>query len=108
MDRGDYGWTTSASAWIADMGEHGDFARKYVLDQPMLQRVRAGAFQNALDIGCGEGRFCRALRAEGVAAVGVEPCSPLRETAIVRDPGGTYVHAKAENFPSVPSLLISW
>jgi len=81
------------------MGEHGDFARKYVLDQPMLQRVRAGAFQNALDIGCGEGRFCRALRGEGLTAVGIEPCSPLRETAIVRDPGGTYVDAKAEDLP---------
>jgi len=26
----DNGWQASADAWIAGMGEHGDFARRYV------------------------------------------------------------------------------
>ena len=62
----------SAASWIADMGTDGDFGRKFVLDEPMLGRVRAKSFRNALDVGCGEGRFCRVLRALGIEAVGIE------------------------------------
>ena len=38
-ERMDNGWTQSANAWIADMGEHGDFGRRYVLDPVMLPRA---------------------------------------------------------------------
>lgn len=51
------GWDESAAAWIADMGDDGDFGRRFVLDAPMVARVRAGSFEAALDVGCGEGRF---------------------------------------------------
>ena len=33
------GWEDSAQAWIAHMGEAGDFGRQFVLDAPMLARV---------------------------------------------------------------------
>jgi hypothetical protein len=56
------GWQSSAHAWIADMGERGDFGRRYVLDPVMLPRAVAGSPKNALDVGCGEGRFCRMLK----------------------------------------------
>ncbi len=36
------GWQASANAWIADMGEHGDFGRRCVLAPVMLPRARAG------------------------------------------------------------------
>ena len=52
----DTGWPESAAAWIADMGERGDFAREHVLDGPMLARIRGRGFKTALDVGCGEGR----------------------------------------------------
>jgi hypothetical protein len=28
------GWQESAAAWIADMGDRGDFSREFVLDAP--------------------------------------------------------------------------
>lgn len=93
------GWEASASAWIADMGEHGDFSRMHVLDAPLLGRVRGRGFRNALDVGCGEGRFCRMLRREGLETTGVEPAKALRAAAQARDPGGRYLDARAEDLP---------
>lgn len=99
MDDGDNGWETSAAAWIADMGETGDFGRRHVLDAPMLDRIRGRGFGTALDVGCGEGRFCRMLRAQGMEAIGVEPTKSLRDAAQARDPAGRYVDALAEDLP---------
>lgn len=93
------GWAGSAAAWIADMGEQGDFGRRHVLDGPMLERVRLAAPRLALDVGCGEGRFCRMLQAEGVATVGVDPTAALVEHARCRDPAGDYRLAGAEALP---------
>lgn len=88
---GDNGWAASASAWIADMGTRGDYARRHVLDAPMLARIRGRGFRDALDVGCGEGRFCRMLRTEGISATGIEPTAPLCAEAKARDPGGNYL-----------------
>ena len=33
------GWQRSAGAWVADMGESGDFGRRYVLD-PVMANIR--------------------------------------------------------------------
>ena len=62
----DNGWESSAQAWIDSMGERGergDWGRQHVLDPVMMARVASGQFGNALDVGCGEGRFCRMLKA---------------------------------------------
>lgn len=99
MNDGDDGWESSALAWIATMGESGDFARRHVLDTPMMARIRGRGFHSALDVGCGEGRFCRMLRDEGLNAVGIEPTRTLREAAQARDPHGRYIDAIAENLP---------
>ncbi len=99
MERTDNGWESSAAAWIADMGENGDFSRQHVLDAPMLARVKSGQFQTALDVGSGEGRFCRMLQALGLETTGVEPTETLRATAQSRDPEGSYVAARAEAMP---------
>ena len=96
---GDNGWAASASAWIADMGTRGDYARRHVLDAPMLARIRGRGFRDALDVGCGEGRFCRMLRTEGISATGIEPTAPLCAEAKARDPGGNYLQAMAEDLP---------
>lgn len=84
------GWDTSAAAWIAALGEAGDFGRRHVLDAPMLARVRDRGFGRALDVGCGEGRFCRMLADLGIAATGVDPTAALIAEAAHRDPGGDY------------------
>ncbi len=92
-------WDRSAEAWIAAQGEMGDFTRQYVLDPVMLPRIRAGSFRNALDVGCGEGRFCRALAAEGIKATGLDPTGRLLDEARCRDPQGDYQAGVAEAMP---------
>ena len=93
------GWDQSAQAWLDEQGDHGDWSRRFILDRVMLDRVRAAAPKTALDVGCGEGRFCRILAAEGIAARGIEPTRRLREEAVRRDPKGTYLDAMAEDLP---------
>ncbi len=94
-----HGWEESAAAWIADVGGNGDYARAHVLDAPMLARVDGRGFANALDVGCGEGRFCRMLRDRGIAATGIDPTIGLLEEAKRRDPDGDYRAARAEALP---------
>lgn len=105
------GWEESADAWIADQGEQGDYARRHVLDGPMLARVRDRGFVDALDIGCGEGRFCRMLRAEGSRPVGIDPTEPLLARARQLDPDGDYRIGRAEelDFPDASfDLVVSY
>lgn len=90
------GWDTSAAAWIAHLGTEGDFGRLHVLDAPMLARVRGRGFRTGLDVGCGEGRFCRMLAAEGVATTGVDPIEALIGQARALDQAGDYLVASAE------------
>ncbi|WP_313352990.1 class I SAM-dependent methyltransferase [Paracoccus sp. (in: a-proteobacteria)] len=90
------GWDDSAEAWIADMGDSGDFSRRHVLDAPMLARIRGRGFRKALDVGCGEGRFCRMLAAQGMDPTGIDPTLKLIETARSRHPQGTYLQERAE------------
>ena len=90
------GWKESAQAWIDSQGERGDWSREHVLDAPMLARVRALAPGAALDVGCGEGRFSRLLRAEGWRVTGIDPTAALLDTARQRDPLGDYRAGRAE------------
>lgn len=95
----DNGWRASAHAWIADISEQGDFSRRYVLDPVMLPRTLARSPRKALDVGCGEGRFCRMLRQNGVSSTGIDPTPALIAAARTRDPGGHYFEAEAERLP---------
>ena len=81
------------------MGEHGDFGRRYVLDPVMLPRALARSPKSALDVGCGEGRFCRMLSRHGVEVVGVDPTRALIATARARAKNGVYIEAQAERLP---------
>jgi len=93
------GWDRSAESWIAEMGEHGDFGRRYVLDPIMVPRALARSPAKALDVGCGEGRFCRILKSHGVDTVGIDPTPALIAEARARDTAGTYHEASAEQLP---------
>jgi SAM-dependent methyltransferase len=90
------GWDLSAQPWIESMGDRGDWGREHVLDPVMLERVAAGRYQRALDVGCGEGRFCRLLKSAGVTAVGIDPTVQLLDVARQRDPAGDYRMGVAE------------
>ena len=107
----DGGWEQSAEAWIASLGGEGDFTRRYVTDPAMVARIEGRAFRAALDVGCGEGRFCRILRGLGVAATGVDPTPRMIEEAIRRDPTGDYRIGRAEalEFPDAGfDLVVSY
>ncbi len=92
-------WQASADAWIADMGEHGDFGRRYVLDPIMLPRALSRSPKTVLDVGCGEGRFCRMLGRHGSKVTGIDPTSKLIAAARARDSQGVYIEASAEELP---------
>ena len=110
----DNGWDSSAQAWIDSMGERGergDWGRQHVLDPVMMARVTQGKFRNALDVGCGEGRFCRMLEAAGVRATGIDPTRRFIELARERDPSGDYRLGRAEqlDFPDASfDLVVSY
>ena len=89
------GWTKSAQAWITEI-ERGDFNREFILDRPMMERVHAQKFTVALDVGCGEGRFCRMLRSCGIRTVGIDPTEALIEYARRSDPNGDYRLGRVE------------
>lgn len=81
------------------MGEKGDFSRRYILDPVMLPRAVALAPKTMLDVGCGEGRFCRMVQPHGIAATGIDPTPALIHSARARDPQSTYLEAPAEKLP---------
>jgi SAM-dependent methyltransferase len=62
----------------------------------MLGRIEGRGFETALDIGCGEGRFCRLLRGMGIAVTGVDPTKALLRRARELDPAGDYHEGRAE------------
>ena len=90
------GWAASAPAWIVEQGEHGDYGRRFVLDAPMQARVEGRGFRNALDVGCGEGRFCRIMQRAGIRTTGVDPTEALLARARELDPQGDYRLGRAE------------
>jgi SAM-dependent methyltransferase len=105
------GWDESASAWIADMGEEGDFSRQFILDPAMLARIDPSRYRNALDVGCGEGRFCRKLRERGIAATGIDPTAALLRRARSLDRTSRYVDGRAEDLPfpnEIFDLVVSY
>ena len=91
-------WDRSAKAWLTHVGDEGDFSRKNVLDGPMLQRVQNCDGPRVLDIGCGEGRFCRLVSELSLDVTGVDPTEELLVVAREKG-GGTYVNARAEELP---------
>ncbi len=92
------GWNTSASAWIRFVDE-GDVNRTHLLDPIMLELCGDMQGQRVLDIGCGEGRFCRMLNARGAEITGLDCTRPLIEEAQKRDADGKYLIADAVNLP---------
>lgn len=92
-------WDRSAEAWLAAMRDEGDWARVAVLDRVMLERVSLDSPSRVLDVGCGEGRFCRLLDGPGRRIAGIDPTRAFIEAARQRHPGGDYRVAGAENLP---------
>ena len=81
------------------MGEEGDWGRRSILDEVMVARVKAGQHARALDVGCGEGRFCRKLAELGIATIGIDPTRALLDEAYRKDQQGDYRIGVGERLP---------
>ena len=90
-------WDSSAASWITQIGQDGDATRRDILDAPMVAALPAQG--HALDVGCGEGRFCRMMQAAGLTTVGLDPTAALLDAARDRDPTGSYTMSRAEALP---------
>lgn len=88
-------WAESAGAWIEAVPH--DPARK-MLDPLMLRLCGDVADARVLDVGCGEGRFCRMLAGRGATCIGIDPTPDLLLAA--RDRGSIVpIRAVAEAMP---------
>jgi SAM-dependent methyltransferase len=87
-------WSAQAEAWAvwADAQREDDVL-------PAFYGLLPPSRGRALDVGCGEGRVTRELRARGYDAVGIDVAPALVELASGRDPGGDYRVAAAEVLP---------
>jgi SAM-dependent methyltransferase len=92
------GWNTSAEAWIRFVDE-GDVNRTHLLDPIMLELCGDVQGQRVLDIGCGEGRFCRMLKECGAETIGLDCTRQLIEEAQKRDSTGNYIVGDAVQLP---------
>ena len=91
-------WDASAEAWIESLKTGGDFSRVAVLDRPILAVVYASGARRVLDVGCGEGRFCRMISETVPQVVGLDPTARLLSEA--RKLGGAqYAQGRAEDMP---------
>ena len=75
-------WDTLAESWISEMSNGGDPHREGLLDEWMLNTVGDVSGVRVIDLGCGEGRFCRMLAERGAKAIGVDLCEPFIEFAV--------------------------
>jgi len=96
----DAGWDYSARAYIAWI-DRGAPERELLLDPVMLRLCGDVAGARVLDVGCGEGRFCRMMASRGATAVGIDPTAAMIRAAKGRDVGGAcdYVRAAGERQP---------
>ena len=91
-------WRSSADAYIA-VQDAGDPSRTVLLDPVMLRLSGDVSGTRVLDLGCGEGRFCRMLSKRGARTVGIDATPRMAETAAARDSGGRYALASADSLP---------
>lgn len=83
-------WQTNAAPWITTVREARIESRRLVTDQAMLDAIAARRPRTVLDLGCGEGWLCRALRDCGIATWGMDATAGLVESAQLADPDGDY------------------
>jgi ubiquinone/menaquinone biosynthesis C-methylase UbiE len=85
-------WVAEAAGWAAWARQGDDGFAEFGALLPPPGR-------DTLDLGCGEGRFGRALAGEGHRVTGLDVSAELVELAGNADPDGTYVVGDAESLP---------
>jgi len=102
----DNGWIAAAPAWVEKMAGGGDRARTMVLDPVMLSLAQDLTGKRILDLGCGEGRFCRMLAAQGAATVGLDLVPAMVVAARERDSrAGLYVLGSGDVLPFAEAVF---
>jgi SAM-dependent methyltransferase len=94
----DGGWTASASGWL-DLIDGGEPNRELLLDPVMLDLCGDVTGLRVLDLGCGEGRFCRLLSQRGARSFGADPIAELIGAAQARQPAGAYTRGSGDRLP---------
>ena len=91
-------WTESAQDWI----ETDQAVRTGMLDSWMLDALGDVSGKTVIDIGCGEGRFCRLLSEQGAKVTGIDLTEALTERArTLGSEGETYLVGDAEDLEGV-------
>ena len=91
-------WTEAAQEWI----ETDQAIRTDMLDSWVLRALGDVSGKTVLDIGCGEGRFCRLLSERGAVVTGVDLTETLVERArTLGRKGETYLVGDAEDLEGV-------
>jgi SAM-dependent methyltransferase len=91
-------WESQAQNWTRWAREPGHDSYWRFHREPFLALVPA-AGRLTLDVGCGEGRVTRDLRAIGHRVVGVDSSTSMIAAAQEADPEGEYVKANAAALP---------
>lgn len=65
-------WEAFSAEWIARCETNADAAREGLLDDWMISLVGDVTGLAVIDLGCGEGRFCRILAARGADTLGID------------------------------------
>ncbi len=91
-------WTEHVQDWI----QQDQSVRTGMLDSWMLESLGDVAGRRVLDIGCGEGRFCRVLAGLGARVTGIDLTEPLIEQAnALASDSETYLVGNAEDLAGV-------
>ncbi len=96
-------WTDFSAEWIVRMREGRDEARVGILDDWMLALAGDVSGLRVIDLGCGEGRFCRMLAARGATTLGVDLQPAFIEHANAhKGKRETYLLGDIEDLAGVP------
>lgn len=98
---GNHGWEESAEAWTAQVDGH-DYIRDRVTDRFVHEMMGNVHGLSILDVGCGEGRFCRQLAQRGGLVTGLDLTRRLIEEARERGQAD-YVRGNGEALPFLSS-----
>jgi 2-polyprenyl-3-methyl-5-hydroxy-6-metoxy-1,4-benzoquinol methylase len=74
-------WNQGADAWLHFARSGADYYRAFVHGPALLEACGEVAGRDVLDLGCGEGYFCRALASRGARVTGVELSDRMLEHA---------------------------